>query len=666
MMKIKLVVPPYILKDKYLFSVPLGLLQIAGQIKPYNYDVSLIDFIYLLRTKQLNIDIDIYRRCAEIIMQDKPDVVGFTTVSLTYPPTINIAKYCKEINPEVIVIFGGPQATVTYHETLSKFSFVDFVVRGEGDFTFVELINAIVNNEQDFSGIQGISYIDKGNGKIVTTPERPVVDNLDLLAMPDYSIIPDINVYRSESLDGKFAALVDSGRGCVFDCKFCSSRLVWGRKARYKSIDRVFKEIDILLNDYGADEIYLVHDLFSARRSYVKEFCQRILDENRRIDWHCRCRVDTVDRELLALMKEAGCTKVIYGIESGSESTLKNMNKKINLEKIEEALKVTQEFGFSPTNFFILGYPTETFEDFEQTLQLMAKSFILTQSKPTMMVLSPLSKTDVYNQFKDRLMFTQKYNNEDGINFINKKLLHKDMELITRHSEIFSSFYNIIPYHVPLDLIYKVEKHLGSLLLYYGNSLVLLTGLLGIKYYTLIEKWAEFEGKDSIEEFYQYASSLVLQSAESLPYMHEILKYEKTIARVGRKNVSLERVNPIDWDIISEVGFDKVEIAVSKYTQIEKFSFDIPLILKNIKANRLIKEVNLKETYMFFVPSEMGCKTFCVSRNIFDLYTTIGSFNRLNKLFEKFAGTGQTIDYGKSVVSSLNKAGLVGLEYKIS
>jgi len=356
-----LLINPELPKDAPLVKIPtppMGLMCIAAVLENEGFEVVILDN-NLLELPQIQLSAE--------IKNVYPDIVGITSDSATFYQSLRIANSVKSIfRNHVPVVIGGPQVNVRCEKVL-RYPEVDFVVYGEGEYTMLELCEAIAKNKTK-SSIRGLGFKEKGQTKI--NPPRPFIDNLDDLPFPARHLVPMANYPRRG--DWMKIAPVDqvsTSRGCPFDCAFCSNNYVWGRKYRYRSARNVLKEIAMLIRNFGTKGIYFREDVLTINRQRVVEICEGINRQGLHIKWECESRVDTVDRELLEKMRGSGCENIWFGVETGNQKTLDMLKKGITTEQTKNAFKWCNELGIKTGASIILGIPYETIEDMKKTIQ---------------------------------------------------------------------------------------------------------------------------------------------------------------------------------------------------------------------------------------------------------------------------------------------------------
>jgi len=347
-MRVLLIQPPYPFSE---FPKPSSALMLLGAVlKEEGHEVRGLD---LLSTRPTPAKIE------DCLQRFQPQVVGTTSVTMNFPEAIRILRHCKRFSPEILTLLGGPHATFMDRPILQEGSAVDIVVRGEGEETLRALIRSL-QRKNEWGSIRGISF--RRNGTIVRTPSRPLIPDLNALPPPDRSLFP---VSRYLALQVPVSIL--SSRGCPVGCAFCVGSRMMGQRGRFREPRRVVDEIEAALR-LGFEEVCIDDDLFSRSRRHVRAICQEILGRRLRFKMHIFSRVDTVDRDLLEWLKEAGCAMICFGLESGSQKILDGVNKGITLGKVRRTIELCRTIGITPFGSFILGLPGETRVTMRETL----------------------------------------------------------------------------------------------------------------------------------------------------------------------------------------------------------------------------------------------------------------------------------------------------------
>lgn len=386
-MKILLINPPWTIENKSIWSVidscapSQGLLYIAGTLLANKHEVSIID----ARAEQLDFE-ELKARLRS--MESPPDFIGLTATTRVINNALRSAEVCREVFPSAKIVFGGIHSTLRPEEVLANV-FVDYVVRDEGESAMNELVSG-----KPLQEILGLSY--KVSGQFIHNDRRPFLENLNTLPLLPTHLLP-VEKYRpSLGAYKRLPALnLVSARGCPGHCTYCYQN--FGPRIRYQTAKRLLEEIKALQKNHGIKEISFCDDTFTAVRRNVLDFCQLIIDEKVDITWSCFSRVDCIDREILQMLKRAGCHQVMYGVESADPQILLNINKRINLARVEEVVKMTKEVGINCRLAFMFGNPGETEETMEKTLRYAIK---LDPDVAIFNIATPYPGTEMYNWAK--------------------------------------------------------------------------------------------------------------------------------------------------------------------------------------------------------------------------------------------------------------------------
>ena len=381
-MKILLIYPPWLrlfgLSSRYF---PLNLGYLAAELRKRGHDPiiyqadfdienmneSFVDAENIMTSNHRqyveilqDLDHTIWGKIRETIEAVQPEVVGITNMTATYGSAINVATCVKRIDKDIKVILGGVHPTILPEETIREPD-VDLVVKGEAEKTFVEVIKGI--EKKDLSSI-GSQY---GNGKYVINPmPNSAITDINLLEFPARNLLLNLADFPPNG----FGTLMGS-RGCPFKCIFCSSHKMWGRKVRFRTGSNIVEEIVAVNETFGTEYFHFEDDTFTLRKDLVMEFCRILKEKSMKVTWSCPTRVDFITSELVKEMKSAGCSSISLGIESGSEDTLKRIGKNVTLDQVRRGVKIIKDEGIRIMGYFVFGFPWETKEHFEVTLDFI-------------------------------------------------------------------------------------------------------------------------------------------------------------------------------------------------------------------------------------------------------------------------------------------------------
>ena len=428
-----LLLGPFVSKNRRL-APPLGLAYIASCLEQEGYDVKIIDSLVLKYG---------LKDIINIIKRSNPDVVGISTVTQFISDAYEIARISKEHNPNCLVVLGGPHPTALPIETLRGSKFVDVVVKGEGEITFLELLK---NKEKgNFDGIKGICY--RINDKIIQNENRPFINDLDNLPFPAYHLLPmnkyrerrKLSIKKSGKDYGDIFGCISSSRGCPYNCSFCASNVIWGRKWRPRSAENIVEEMKLLNDKYHVKKIYFADDLTTLDKKRMEKMCKLIKKEKIDILWSCPSRVNLINGELCYILKKGGCKTIGLGIESGVQSTLDFLNKHITLDQSKAAVKTANKAELQTESNFIIGIPGETKSMINQTISF---AFSINLDFVNFSILTPFPGTKIYNYARE-----------------NNLLLTKDWSKYTTLDPIIK-LKNITPFELKL---FFIRAHLKSI-----------------------------------------------------------------------------------------------------------------------------------------------------------------------------------------------------------
>jgi len=464
-----LVNPPLTMFERYgTFAAsgtetpPLGLASLAAVSREAGHNTSIID----CPAQNLGIA-DAVNRIAAC----NPDLIGFTAVTIAIHNAANLARAVKTRLPKTRLIIGGPHVTSIPEETLNLFPEFDAGVLGEGEVTFLELIDAL-QTDQPLNGIKGLIF--RKNNSLIKTSPREYIKNLDSLPMPAWDLLPDLPATYStptHTLGRQPGSSLITSRGCFGKCKFCA-RHVFGNICRSHSAERIVAMKQHLHKEYGINDIIIYDDTFIINHKRVREVC-RLLNENEMdITWGCTARIDVVNPDLLRTMRRAGCVQIGYGIESGNQDILDFISKGTKLRQIRNAVHWTSEAGIHTRGFFIYGLPMETAETMRDTTDF-ALSLPLDDFQASFF--TPLPGTEFYQRADEFGEFTPDWRK---INMWRPMFVPHGLttnQLIAEHRRAFHLFYFRLS--SVWNHIKRIKKPKDCLKLFKGLSTLLKTKL---------------------------------------------------------------------------------------------------------------------------------------------------------------------------------------------
>ncbi len=397
---------------------------------------------------------------ARDIFSRKPKSLGFSTWCDSFPLSLLLAEELKKIDPEIPIIFGGPQASILAGNTLEKYPAVDFILKGEADYTLPELISGLLNGgKEPLKDLPGLVYKDPSTNKVIADSPGEIVSDLDKLPVPAYERIFQKNKLR-----------IDAGRGCPYPCTYCTTNQFFSRKYRVKSAGRIIDEMVYCNQQLGVTGFGISHDMFTLNKTFISDFSGRLTSRNKSLkvplSWTCSARTDCVTQDMLSQMSESGCNAIFFGIESGSERIQKEIRKNLDLDEAIRMVRHSTELGIVTIVSYMAGYPGETRRDLNDTLLSILKVAI-EGARPQLTLLSILPGTPIYQQHLEELEY-------DGIHsgFSVTHLTENMKKLIISDKRTFSSFYYLPnteisrqTYFFLADLANNIEHFLPTLVL---------------------------------------------------------------------------------------------------------------------------------------------------------------------------------------------------------
>lgn len=413
-------------KSKISIAVPriplVAIAQLASVSREAGYDPYVLDL-------QVEKKGTVKERIRDALNEVNPKYCGITFTTPLSKEADSVAEFVKGLGPSVKMMAGGCHATIMPGDVLSSGNF-DIVIVGEGEITLKEILSG-----KPLEKIDGIGFREKS--KIIINRPRPLIENLDDLPFPDYSIFNPGDYFTPKLTCRKSPVVaMETSRGCVYGCVYCN-KSVFGRRFRFKSPKRTVDEMEHILK-FGYNEIHIWDDGFSTDIERGKEVCREILRRKLKITWNIYngLRVDRLDRELIVLLKKSGCYRISIGVESGNQDILDRINKGIKIEKIREVFKLTNDVGMETIAFCMIGLPGETEETMMQTIDFVLE---LKPTVPKLSILMPLPGTPIFEQW-DREGYIISKNWPDYIFHLPEKVYNHpnlDWETINKYYDLF-------------------------------------------------------------------------------------------------------------------------------------------------------------------------------------------------------------------------------------
>ncbi len=471
-------------REQEILYMPLGLGYIAAFLRENGHSVKIIERRFFYKADYWDDKVmESVNYLTRLAIKDfMPDLVGVTASTPLIMDALRTIKIAKEVNPNIITIVGGCHPTAYPEFTLKQSPELDIVCRGEGEITTLEIANGVSWDE-----IDGITY--RRDGRIVSNPKRKFISELDSLPYPARDLF-DTRFYFSNNrsvMRGVFMKSVTlyTARGCPFECTFCQSpqlsKAGEGKYFRIHSPEYIIREIEHLVETYGIEGVFFLDDMFSINKARALSISRKLIQSglNRRIKYIVQTRVDAVDDELMQALRDSGCFQLIFGCETGSNETLKRMNKKSNVDKNLDAIRLSQKYRINCTVNIMVGTPGETEGDIIETIKFLKKAH---PSRIEIAKFIPLPGSLDYDRLTEQKILKGEYENWDEIceryvesdfTFANmsqkrfKELLNKlkrDIYLYTNYFFEFKNNLRVDSYESLKKLIFLI-LHIGFLYL---------------------------------------------------------------------------------------------------------------------------------------------------------------------------------------------------------
>lgn len=378
-MKVTFINPPQT-SSKYKFigvvAPPLGIAYMAAVLEKNGINVSIIDASALEMTWE---DLEAELQIAS------PDVVAITALTPTIGQALKSAQITRKTCSDAVIVMGGYHPTFNYQEVLENDS-VDVVVRGEGEYTMLDLVKTLENGG-DLEEVKGIAFKD------TVTPVRPPITDLDSLPFPARHLLP-MDHYKLFNMKTSMSTMITT-RGCPMQCSFCASAALHGSKLRLRSPKNVVDEMEHLVKEHNVKTIAFMDDTFTLRRKRVLEICEEIRKRDLDVLWGCTARVDTLSEDVIRKMREAGCIAMFMGVESADQQVLDEVNKNTSIARIRSAFELSKKEKMRTIASVVLGMPGDTKESIKRTVKFVKE---LNPSYAVFSLATPYPGTRFYQQ----------------------------------------------------------------------------------------------------------------------------------------------------------------------------------------------------------------------------------------------------------------------------
>ncbi|MFH1018357.1 MAG: radical SAM protein [Pseudomonadota bacterium] len=342
--------------------VPLGLAYIGAVLKNDGHAVEVVD-------------LSLHPNSKWEASLERADLIGVTANTLTYRGAAEVLRLAKRIKPDVVTVIGGPHVTCMPEQTLRHIA-CDYGVLGEGEETVRDLCR-VLENGGEISGVRGIVWRDRVSGAVGKTEERPLIKNLDGIPFPALDLFPPLASYSTYNLPHNVntpTGVIMTSRGCPYHCVFCY-KATFGRIWRTRSPENIVDEWERLIRVHKAEQISILDDSFNTDPKRVIRICDLIIERGLVVPWQTPNGIHAahVTEEMLTRMKEAGCVRVSFGVESGNPHILSTIGKQVTLEGISRAFQLCRKVGIETCAFFIMGLPGENETTMQDTIRFARK-----------------------------------------------------------------------------------------------------------------------------------------------------------------------------------------------------------------------------------------------------------------------------------------------------
>ncbi|MBU7001931.1 MAG: B12-binding domain-containing radical SAM protein [Theionarchaea archaeon] len=454
---------------EYRPGLPIGPLRIVSILEEKGFSVDFRD--YQLHDPTRHPDPNEFYS----FMNPTSDIVGISVICNALPTVLGAVVKLKEEHPDTLVILGGPAPTDVGGSILEEYP-VDVIVMGEGEYTTVELMEALQEGTP-LDTVKGIVYRD--NGKVITTPPRERIKDLDSLPFPAY--------HHVNFADYQRLACIMSARGCPYDCGFCSAHSIWQRHMEYRSVENIVEEVLQVADD--SIMLGFLDDTFVIQKSRAMDIIDAIRGEGVDLPYTCNGKITLMDDELLTKLSETGCFQLFYGVESGSNRVLQKLHKGHTIEQAREVIRKTVTYDFERVRTsYIWGFPFSSLEEFYDTLMSMGEDIRLKKAVTQMSLLSPLPSSPIFQEYSHLIRFDPSIQSRAGGLPIKQSLKSYPhvTEMIKEYPQVFSSFYyyDHPEFRQKLETISKIDWKIWEV----------------ESEKELLEKKQNFEGKGGSEE----------------------------------------------------------------------------------------------------------------------------------------------------------------------
>ena len=505
---------------------PPGLLRLGGALERAGHEVVLEDLAFRQALGQLGEGDQIADRAAErLATLGHFDALGLSVMGATLPIALAIAARLRALRPGPPIALGGPGCNGVESAVLERFPAIDLIVRGEGELSTCEWLERLADGRTP-AGVAGISWRD-ASGRVHSEENRRPIEDLSLLADCAWHLLPALAEYKAISGESEGLVPIDSGRGCVYDCSFCTIGRYWSRRSRPLPAQRLAEEVQAAAQLPGARQVYLCHDLFGADRAHARQFCEQMIERGARVPWECRARIDHLDAELCALMARAGCYRVLVGIESAAPAVRARNSKGMRADiDLLSAIDACTRVGIVPILSLILGLPGEGEAELRQSLDFCMDASLRAGVNVSLHLVNPQPGCGLGQEFGARSRPVAGIAPDMAVGTGQTRC---ERELIEAHPDIFSTWALLPLPEAHMRELARIARELPPLLMRLPRTFALLARRSGA------------DCLDCLRAGWSLAASLeqrVAASGDAL--LESVLAWELALARVAAADVEAE------------------------------------------------------------------------------------------------------------------------------
>lgn len=398
-------------------QICVGVLALTSACRDRGIDCGVVDLSSFHHLGQSDFN-EVFDAIMDKICATQPDLVGFSTMTNNLPAALELCERLKHRLPNVITVLGGCGASFAAEEIVENFGDVDFILRGESDKAFPDLVNALEKSGgQDQTGPTVKGAVFRKNGKVIDHGWPDPVLDMDSLPIPSYELWSDTAV--DENVSSEFRVhVMEVGRGCPFKCVFCATSRFFKQTFRLKSVDRIIDEVLYIREKVGGKTLMFLHDLLTLDHAFIHQLCDQLIERTPGLEWKCYARLDTLNESILKKMRDAGCEEIYIGIEVVSDRMQEQIGKYKKINRYEEMMKQLQCMGFIVRLSFVVGFPFETLHDTIPLFDYVFRMRALFRENVRIVfgTLSPEKITPLYDTWKHTLSYDE-YGGFPGVDF---------------------------------------------------------------------------------------------------------------------------------------------------------------------------------------------------------------------------------------------------------